>query len=314
MSAGPGARIFGLDRPRVARARRPTSSCSTSSASGRSASTAVPLALRNSWLLGARLTGAVRMTLAGGQVAFEHDRLPRARGRHGLPRRVGRRRRPTRSARPSSRPAMSGYQEAVTDPSFEDQLVCFTAPMVGNYGVAPERDESRRPHARAVLMREARGPEWTDWLRERGIVALTGIDTRSLVLHLREAGAARRRRRRRPAGRRGDRAGARSSRRCWAARSSRASRPTSRTSSRGRPRARRGRRLRRQELRPSPAREGRRRGHRLSARRRRRHARRLRRRAPLAGPRRPRAARGGDATVGSCSAARTSSASASATS
>jgi carbamoyl-phosphate synthase small subunit len=62
--------------------------------------------------------------------------------------------------------------------------------MVGNYGVAPERDESAATHARAVLMREARGPEWTDWLTERGIVALTGIDTRSLVLHLREAGSA----------------------------------------------------------------------------------------------------------------------------
>jgi carbamoyl-phosphate synthase small subunit len=39
-------------------------------------------------------------------------------------------------------------------------------------------------------MREARGPEWTEWLRERGVVALTGIDTRSLVLHLRDAGSA----------------------------------------------------------------------------------------------------------------------------
>jgi carbamoyl-phosphate synthase small subunit len=85
---------------------------------------------------------------------------------------------------------MSGYQEAVTDPSFEDQLICFTAPMIGNYGVADERSESPTTHARAVLMREARGPEWTDWLREHGIVALTGIDTRSLVLHLREAGSA----------------------------------------------------------------------------------------------------------------------------
>jgi len=86
--------------------------------------------------------------------------------------------------------AMTGYQEIVTDPSFEEQLVCFTAPMVGNYGVAEERSESARTHARAVLMREARGPEWTDWLRERGVVALTGIDTRSLVLHLRDAGSA----------------------------------------------------------------------------------------------------------------------------
>ncbi|MFN2628324.1 MAG: glutamine-hydrolyzing carbamoyl-phosphate synthase small subunit [Gaiellaceae bacterium] len=85
--------------------------------------------------------------------------------------------------------AMSGYQEVVTDPSYAAQLVCFTAPMVGNYGVADERSESRKPHARAVFMREARGPAWTDWLYERGVVALSGIDTRSLVLKLRETGA-----------------------------------------------------------------------------------------------------------------------------
>ena len=85
---------------------------------------------------------------------------------------------------------MAGYQEAVTDPSFEDQLVAFTAPMIGNYGVAEVRSESARTHARAVLMREARGPDWTDWLRDRGVVALTGVDTRSLVLHLRDAGSA----------------------------------------------------------------------------------------------------------------------------
>jgi carbamoyl-phosphate synthase small subunit len=87
--------------------------------------------------------------------------------------------------------SMSGYQEVATDPSFEGQLVCFTAPMVGNYGVDESRSESRRAHAKAVVMREARGPHWTDWLHERGIVALTGVDTRSLVLHLREEGAMR---------------------------------------------------------------------------------------------------------------------------
>ena len=87
--------------------------------------------------------------------------------------------------------AMTGYQEIVTDPSFAEQLICFTAPMVGNYGVAEGRSESTRPHARAVLMREARGPGWTDWLHERGVVALSGIDTRSLVLTLREAGSLR---------------------------------------------------------------------------------------------------------------------------
>jgi carbamoyl-phosphate synthase small subunit len=87
--------------------------------------------------------------------------------------------------------AMTGYQEVVSDPSFAEQLVCFTAPMVGNYGVAEGRSESPRAHARAVLMREARGPAWTDWLHERGIVALSGIDSRSLVLKLRDAGALR---------------------------------------------------------------------------------------------------------------------------
>jgi carbamoyl-phosphate synthase small subunit len=87
--------------------------------------------------------------------------------------------------------AMTGYQEVVTDPSYADQIVCFTAAMVGNYGVAPTRSESGRAHARAVVMREARGPAWTDWLHDEGVVALTGIDTRSLVLHLRQAGAMR---------------------------------------------------------------------------------------------------------------------------
>jgi carbamoyl-phosphate synthase small subunit len=87
--------------------------------------------------------------------------------------------------------AMSGYQETVTDPSYEEQVVCFTAPMVGNYGVADRRDESSRPHAKAVLMRRCGGDEWAAWLRERGIVALAEIDTRALVLHLRTRGAMR---------------------------------------------------------------------------------------------------------------------------
>jgi carbamoyl-phosphate synthase small subunit len=87
--------------------------------------------------------------------------------------------------------AMTGYQEIVTDPSFCAQIVCFTAPMVGNYGVANGRSESSKPHARAVVMREARGPGWTDWLHERGVPALSRVDTRSLVLHLRERGAMR---------------------------------------------------------------------------------------------------------------------------
>jgi carbamoyl-phosphate synthase small subunit len=87
--------------------------------------------------------------------------------------------------------AMTGYQEVVTDPSYAEQIVCFTAAMIGNYGVDRERCESRGPHARAVVMREARGPAWTDWLHEHGLVGLSAIDTRSLVVHLRETGAMR---------------------------------------------------------------------------------------------------------------------------
>jgi len=87
--------------------------------------------------------------------------------------------------------AMTGYQETVTDPSYAEQLVCFTAPMVGNYGVDPIRDESDRPHAKAVLMRRCSGFEWADWLADRGIVALDEIDTRALVLRLRSEGAMR---------------------------------------------------------------------------------------------------------------------------
>ena len=87
--------------------------------------------------------------------------------------------------------AMTGYQEIVTDPSFAEQIVTFTAPMVGNYGVEHARSESAGPHARGVVMREARGPAWTGWLVEHGLVALSGVDTRTLTLHLRDRGAMR---------------------------------------------------------------------------------------------------------------------------
>ena len=149
---------------------------------------------------------------------------------------------------------MTGYQEIVTDPSFAEQIVCFTAPMVGNYGVEPHRAESGRAQARAVLMREARGPAWTDWLHEHGIVALSGIDTRSLVLHLRERGAMR------AIAVDGDVpvdeavAACKSSRRWPGGRSRRASRRPSPTSRARGPRAGRGRRLRLQALDPAPPR------------------------------------------------------------
>ena len=87
--------------------------------------------------------------------------------------------------------AMTGYQEVVTDPSYSEQIVAFTAPMLGNYGVSPARSESARVHARAVLMRRAGGSDWPRWLAAQGNVALEDVDTRSLVLHLRARGAMR---------------------------------------------------------------------------------------------------------------------------
>lgn len=94
--------------------------------------------------------------------------------------------------------AMTGYQEAVTDPSYLGQILCFAAPMVGNYGAGPGYDESDRPYAEAVIMARsgdrpgAAGPTgWNTWLRERGIVAVEDVDTRRLVTHLRDRGAMR---------------------------------------------------------------------------------------------------------------------------
>ena len=94
---------------------------------------------------------------------------------------------------------MSGYQESVTDPSFAGPLITFTYPHIGNYGVSAEAMESDRIHARAVIMRaavdrdDAPGAEsgWLSWLRQHGIPAITGVDTRALVRHIREAGAMR---------------------------------------------------------------------------------------------------------------------------
>ena len=55
--------------------------------------------------------------------------------------------------------SMTGYQEAVTDPSYAGQLITFTYPMIGNYGVAEQAMESDRIHARAAIMRDARNSE-----------------------------------------------------------------------------------------------------------------------------------------------------------
>jgi carbamoyl-phosphate synthase small subunit len=94
--------------------------------------------------------------------------------------------------------AMTGYQEAVTDPSYAGQIITFTYPLIGNYGVWPDAVESDRPHAPAVIMREPvnAAPErsdggWLDWLAHHGVAGIGGVDTRALVRHIRDRGAMR---------------------------------------------------------------------------------------------------------------------------
>ena len=95
--------------------------------------------------------------------------------------------------------SMSGYQEAMTDPSYAGQLIAFTFPQIGNYGVSAEAMESDRIHARAAIMRAAGDREdapsaergWLSWLTDCGIPAITDLDTRALVRHIRDAGAMR---------------------------------------------------------------------------------------------------------------------------
>jgi carbamoyl-phosphate synthase small subunit len=95
--------------------------------------------------------------------------------------------------------AMTGYQEAVTDPSYAGQITVFTYPLIGNYGVCAAAMESDRVHARGVVMRDAKNSEdvasaeggWLDWLGDCGVPGVTGVDTRALVRHIRDRGAMR---------------------------------------------------------------------------------------------------------------------------
>jgi carbamoyl-phosphate synthase small subunit len=94
---------------------------------------------------------------------------------------------------------LAGYQEVITDPSYAGQVICFTYPHIGNYGVNPHDAESRRPHCRGVVVRDpARRPSsWRaeagvdldGWLRRNGIPGIAGVDTRRLTRHIREAGS-----------------------------------------------------------------------------------------------------------------------------
>jgi carbamoyl-phosphate synthase small subunit len=91
---------------------------------------------------------------------------------------------------------MVGYQEVTTDPSFRGQIVCMTYPLIGNYGIHPEADESRQPWLAGLVVREHSdrpshaGSVGTidEYLKRHGIPGICGIDTRALTLHIREVG------------------------------------------------------------------------------------------------------------------------------
>ncbi|PZO65254.1 MAG: carbamoyl-phosphate synthase small subunit [Pseudoxanthomonas suwonensis] len=93
--------------------------------------------------------------------------------------------------------AMTGYQEVLTDPSYARQIVTLTAAHIGNTGCTDQDDESDRVRASGLVVRDVpqRPSSWrsriglSDWLRERDVVAIAGIDTRKLTRLLRERGA-----------------------------------------------------------------------------------------------------------------------------
>jgi carbamoyl-phosphate synthase small subunit len=93
--------------------------------------------------------------------------------------------------------SMTGYQEILTDPSYRGQIVTMTYPLIGNYGVNSEDVESRKPFVEGFVVKEyskiasnwRSKSELGDYLKEHGIPAIEGIDTRDLTLHIRQAGA-----------------------------------------------------------------------------------------------------------------------------
>ena len=95
--------------------------------------------------------------------------------------------------------SMTGYQEVLSDPSYAGQMVVMTYPLIGNYGAAPEFQESGRPWARALISRQLSPfqQHWrthqslAEWLDGYGVPILTGCDTRRLARHLRGTGAQR---------------------------------------------------------------------------------------------------------------------------
>ena len=95
--------------------------------------------------------------------------------------------------------SMSGYQEILTDPSYHEQIITMTYPLIGNYGTNSEDWESRKLFAAGFAVREnctypsnwRNGGTLDDYLRRSGVVGIEGLDTRKLVRHIRTQGAMR---------------------------------------------------------------------------------------------------------------------------
>jgi carbamoyl-phosphate synthase small subunit len=93
--------------------------------------------------------------------------------------------------------AMTGYQEILTDPSYNEQIITMTYPLIGNYGTNPEDVESRKLFISGFIVKEncdypsnwRNKTSLSDYLKANNIVGLEGIDTRKLVKHIREKGA-----------------------------------------------------------------------------------------------------------------------------
>jgi carbamoyl-phosphate synthase small subunit len=93
--------------------------------------------------------------------------------------------------------ALVGYQEVITDPSYAGQIITFTYPHIGNYGVAEADNEARRVHARGVVVRDLarRHSNWRaehhleTLLQREGLSGIAGVDTRRLTRILRDDGA-----------------------------------------------------------------------------------------------------------------------------
>ena len=93
--------------------------------------------------------------------------------------------------------SLTGYQEVFTDASYNGQIVVMTNPLIGNYGVNPEDEESRRPYVRGIAVREmSRRPSsfraaesLNDYLVRFGITGIQGVDTRALTRRLRIHGS-----------------------------------------------------------------------------------------------------------------------------